>query len=381
MEKKKRKGKGRKRRRIGKAILIILSSFVIAFLLLGLAVIIVYKSGEIALKAAASTDAPQAEIDSAALEEAKNYYSETNGVAWQDDWVVYGDKIYDYQEDTLNFLLLGIDKGGELDRETDLSDWSAGQADAIFVVSINQTKGKISVIGIPRNTMVDLEIFNSEEECIDTIYNQICLQYGYAGGGSLGLEKMKESVSELLWDLPIHGTCAVSYNAVGVVVDKLGGVEVTVPDDMTGYRSDYTQGSTQLLTGKNVVEYLRYREGGDLGSPTVRLTRQKEFLSAAASKVMEAVKKNPMFVREIYEAAAEYMNTDITVDKAVYIAAQAVECSIAESSFYQLSGEDKAVAFVDKNGKEDFYDDYYLNQDELKRIMIEVFYEQVVYDK
>ena len=53
--------------------------------------------------------------------------------------------------------------------------------------------------------MVNVEIFNVESEHVETIYNQICLQYGYAGGGELGLQKMKESVSELMCGLPIQG--------------------------------------------------------------------------------------------------------------------------------------------------------------------------------
>lgn len=225
--------------------------------------------------------------------------------------------------------------------------------------------------------MVDVEVYNSEEECIETIYNQICLQYGYAGGGKLGLEKTKESVSDLMWGLPIHGACAVSFDAVSVITDRLGGIEVVVPDDMTGYNSAYTKGSTQKLVGKNVVNYLRYREYDALGSPTTRLERQKAFMKTAAERVMQEIKTNPIFVRDIYESLISYMNTDITVDEAVYIASKSLECTLDEQSFYQLTGADKAEYFITENGELDFYDDYYLDEDELKRIMIDVFYKEV----
>ncbi|MCD8039326.1 MAG: LCP family protein [Lachnospiraceae bacterium] len=370
-------GKTEKKNKLGKIAMCILSTILILLLSLGLVGIIVYKSGEMELKASASASAPQIDTDEEEVERIRESLQYADTVAWQDDWVVYDGKVYEYREDMLNFLLLGIDRSGSLSTETELSDWSAGQADTIFLVTLNQEDKAISVIGIPRNSMVDVEIFNSEKECIETIHDQICLQYGYAGGGELGLDKMKESVSELFCGLPLHGACAVSFDAVSAITDRLGGIEVVVPDDMTAYNSSYIKGSTQTLTGKNVVGYLRYRNYSELGSPTTRLERQKAFMKAAADDVMQAIKENPMFVKEIYELVKPYMNTDISVDEAVYISAKALDCGFSEQSFYQLTGEDKAVYFTDDNGNEDFYDDYYLDEDELKEIMMNVFYKEV----
>ncbi len=378
MEKTNRKKK-RKRKRSGleKVVMCLLSTVLIIVLVLGLAGTILYKSGEIALKASANAAEPQMVIDLEEIIKIREEIEYNAGVAWQDDWVVYDGKVYEYRDDMLNFLLLGIDHDGSLSTETKLSDWNAGQADTIFLVSLNQTDKEISVIGIPRNAMVDVEIYNSESERVETIFNQICLQYGYAGGGALGLQKMKESVSELMCGLPIHGACAVSFNAISLITDRLGGIEVVVPDDMTQYDKSFAQGSTQILTGKNVIDYLRYREYKTLGSPTTRLVRQKEFMRVAMGRVMQEIKNNPVFVTDIYKSVKAYMNTDISVDEAVYIASKALDCTLAEQSFYQLSGEDRAEYFVRENGVEDFYNDYYIDKEALQKIMFEVYYREV----
>lgn len=372
----------RKRKKSGidkvkKILMCLFSTVLVIVLVLGLAGVILYKSGEVALKASANAAEPTMVMDEAEVSRVKESVKSNDSIAWQEDWVVYDGKIYEYREDVLNFLLMGIDHGGKLSSETELSDRNAGQADTIFLVTLDQTDKKISVIGIPRNSMVNLDIFNTESEHIETIYNQICLQYAYAGGGELGLQKMKESVSELMHGLPIHGACAVSFDAISVITDSLGGIEVVVPDDMTEYNKAYIQGSTQRLTGKNVVNYLRYRQYSALGSPTTRLTRQKDFMRVAAERVMQEIKANPMFVKNIYESVKPYMNTDISVDEAVYTASKAIDCTLAEESFYQLTGTDKAEYFVRDNGSEDFYDDYYIDEDALQKIMFEVFYRQV----
>lgn len=297
----------RKKKNKGKLYKILLGMLqaVFAFLLvIGLVGIYFYKSGEMALKASAETKAPVIQVDMEEEQKVRTQYENKTKktLAWQENWVTYQGEVYEYNEECLNFLIMGIDRSGELEKETDLSDWSAGQADTIFLVSLNNRDKQVSIVAIPRNSMIHVDIYNEEKECIDTIYNQICLQYGYAGGGELGLEKMKDAVSKLFYDLPIHGACAVSYDAIGIVVDKLGGLEITISEDMQEYKKDYFVGNQVLLTGKNVVPYLRYRDNSELGSPTTRLTRQKEFLKIALEKAIGQVKSNPVIVRDMYQA-------------------------------------------------------------------------------
>ena len=372
------KTRKRKKNKIGRIAVAVLSAVLILVLSVGLAVVILYKSGEMELKAAASTTAPV--IERSAQETQQQKKALESIVQWQDDWVAYEGKVYEYNENTINILLLGIDQSGRLSGETDLSDWSAGQADTIFLVSLNQGQKSVSIIGIPRNSMVSVDIYNEEKECIDTIYNQICLQYGYAGGGELGLMKMKDCVSELMYQLPIHGVCAISFNAISIMTDMLDGIEVTIPDDMTELNASYSQGARVTLTDKNVVNYLRYRNYNQLGSPTTRLTRQKDFMQATISKGIAKLKSNPMFVSDVYQAIVPYMNTDITLDRAVYLGAEAIDYRITADSFYQLTGEDKQVDFTTKTGSQDFYDDYYLDDDALQKMVMEVFYHEVVLD-
>lgn len=355
----------------------IFSTILVLVMTVGLAGVIFYKSGEAALRASAEAKTPYIETDPQEIERLResNAY---NTVPWQDEWVVYEDDVYEYNEDILNFLLMGIDHKGELDKDTDLSDWGAGQADAIFLVSVNQRSNAVNIIGIPRNSMVELDIYNENEQRIDTIYNQICLQYGYAGGGELGLSTMKESVSELFYGLPIHGVCAISFDAVGIILEKIGGVEITIPDDMTSLNAGYKAGSSLLLTKENVMPYLRYRDTATLGSPTTRLTRQKEFLKEAIGRTISQIKRNPRMVSDIYKAVIPYMNTDITLDEAVYLAAEFVNYRIEADSFYQLTGEDRQVDFINKSGKSDFYDDLYLDEDAKRRLVMKLFYEKVI---
>jgi LCP family protein required for cell wall assembly len=412
-------------KKVTKIILVIGAAILALVVVVGTVWAVLYNSGKTSLKASSSTVTPVVEVskqDKEAIEKAKEKYaygktateeSSTQGLTdaqlqevtdeyivteeegtieksienqteqveeQTDGWMTYNGKVYKYNEDTMNFVLMGIDRHGNLSSQEDFSDDGPGQADAIFLVSLNTRDKKLSIIGIPRNSMVEIEVYNSQKQRTGTIYNQICLQYPYAGGGSLGLTKMKESVSDLFYQLPIHGACAINFDAIGVIVDKLGGIEVTIPEDLTKLNPSYVKGSKLTLTKDNAWMYLKYRDTSVLGSPTSRLTRQKEFMKTAVNVAIGKVKRNPTIVSDIYKSIASYMNTDIALDEAVYLATEASGYKVSNDSFYQLTGYDKKVDYVNKSGNNDFFDDYYLDESSLKDIFIKVFYTEVDVD-
>ena len=357
---------------IGISLLILLA--IVTIIIFGM-----YKSGEMFFKNGTDVGGLKIDVTGEEIESAKEKFAYGNTIPWQDDWLVYHEKIYEYKEDSINFLLLGIDKKGKLDHNTDLSDWDAGQADAVFVVSLDPEEKGVSVIGIPRNSMAYVEMFDSDKSSLGYIYNQVCLQYGYAGGGELGLEATKLLVSELLYELPIHGACAINFKAIEIVTEKIGGVEVTIKEDLSILGPEFVEGNQVVIKGDNTVDYLIYRDTSVIGSPTTRLTREKEFLEALIHKAIACVKKNPAIISDVYKAILPYMNTDITLDKAVYLAMNSLDYKINSDSFYQLQGEDREVIGIGEFGEERTFNDFYLDEENLLETVVKVFYEEVNY--
>lgn len=378
-KKKIKKVKKNKKAGLKRALKIIGIGICVLLLLVIMIILFMYKSGERFFKNGAGNGGLEIEVTKEELESAKEKFAYGNTIPWQDDWLVYHEKIYEYKEDTMNFLLLGIDKKGKLDHDTDLSDWDAGQADAVFVVSLDPNEKKVSVIGIPRNSMAYVEMFDADGSSLGYIYNQVCLQYGYAGGGELGLEATKRLVSELLYELPIHGVCAINFKAIEIVTEKIGGVEVTIKEDLSILGPEFVEGNQVVIKGDNTVDYLIYRDTSVIGSPTTRLSREKEFLEAMIHKSISCVKKNPAIVSDVYKAILPYMNTDVTLDKAVYLAMNSLDYKIDSDSFYQLQGEDKEVTGIGEFGEERTFNDFYLDEDNLLETVVKVFYEEVNY--
>jgi len=335
---------------------------------------IMHRTGEQKLYAKAGNDKTVAVISDEEL--IAQQKARLSAVQWQSDWLVVDDKIYEYNKDAINLLFLAIDVEDGLEKETDYSDWNAGQADAIFILSLDPKEKSMQIVAIPRNSMVELNIYGTEGKIQEQMKNQICLQYGYAGGGENGLEEMKRAVSELLYQLPIHGVTAIGYDAVGQINDKVGGVEIEVLEDII-YDPEMVRGNTVRLTGDQAFLYLQYRDVTKIGSPTMRLMRQKQYLIAFVNEAKKKIKEDPLVVAQLYQSLTEYMNTDIALDEAVYMAAEILDYRFDPDAISILEGEDQMVSFINEEGQEDFYDDYYLFDESIRNTVIKAFYHEI----
>ena len=59
---------------------------------------------------------------------------------------------------------------------------------------------------------------------------------------------MEEAVSELFYGLPIHGYCALSMNNIADLNDAVGGVTVTVPEELAAASGMNGLGRRLLIT-------------------------------------------------------------------------------------------------------------------------------------
>ena len=312
-------------------------------------------------------------------EEMKQFLnSEENNVSWQENWIALDGRVYQYEEELINLLFLGIDRHGEIEEQTEYVTWEMGQADAIFLLSINPKKKTVKIVGIPRNAMVDLEIYDDKGQVREIIYNQICLQYPYACGGENGMEETKKDVSTIFYDLPIHGVFAIGLDAITEVNDELGGVEVEVLEDLTKFDKKLVKGERVQLMGKSAYLYVQKRDINIKGSTKTRFARQKQYLAEMMKKAKQLARENPMLVPTLYQTCQPYMATDISLNEAVYLAGQAFSCEFdAEGGIYLLEGKDAYNEGITANGKKNLYNDLYISKESINSIMRQVFCEEV----
>ena len=171
------------------------------------------------------------------------------GEKWQDGWVKYQDTVYAYKEEILTFLIMGIDKLSDAGEVTEGTD--GGQADALFLAVLDPQEKRMKVIGINRNTMTDIDIYDENGEYVSTVKSQLAIQHGFGNGMEESCEYQKKAVENLFYQLPIHGYAAVNMSAIATINDAVGGVEVTVPADLDGFGEMFVEGEQVHLLGEN----------------------------------------------------------------------------------------------------------------------------------
>lgn len=164
-----------------------------------------------------------------------------------------------------SLLFVGVDEGG--------------RADTIFTYEMSE-EGKATIYSIPRDTFV------TENMKIPYLLVQ-----------ENGDEKLIQTVSEIT-GRPVKDYVRMDLTAAEAVIDALGGVTFTVPQDMY-YIDPYQdlfidlKAGEQTLSGKDAVSLLRYRKGypeGDLK----RVEVQQAFLMELFRQ-----KCNPAYLKEI----------------------------------------------------------------------------------
>lgn len=290
--------------------------------------------------------------------------AEVIGDDWQEGDVRYQGVHYRYNQDIMTFLFLGIDKMEEVQPVKDGID--GGQSDAIFLLVLDPHKKEISVIGINRDTMTDVDVYDREGNFVDTETLVICLQHGYGDGAKISCERSVSAVSKLFYGLPISGYCSINMGAIPLINDAIGGVTVTALEDVIN--SDIKKGDEILLRGMDAYYYLHNRDIAVDESARMRLERQKQYLTAYAKTAMASVKSHLTLPVGLYRILEKYMVTDVSVDEVSYLATQVADYKFDAQHFYTLEGKTEEL-----KGFEVFYPD----ETALYELILKVFYEEV----
>lgn len=311
------------------------------------------------------------ELDMMTAENAEELTEEEEQV-WQEGWVKYKGQIYAYNEDVLTFLFMGIDKNDEVVKEVE-EGTNGGQADALFLLVLNPHTESISVIGINRNSMADIDIYNEEGAYVNTITAQIAVQHGFGNGVEESCEYQVKAVRNLFYQIPIHGYCAINAKAVIPLTDMVGGVELTVLENVKRYGDKsgtviLKDGETKLLDGETAYSYVRFRDTKQFGSADMRLQRQKQYLAEMMNKVKEQTAKDILLPVKMYNALSSYMTTDVTADEVAYLSSIALDYRFDQGSIYSLEGETV-------QGEE--FEEFYVDETALYEMILTVFYEPV----
>lgn len=273
--------------------------------------------------------------------------------------IVYEGKHYRYNIDLTNILFMGIDSESGIDIGN--TPGEAGQADCIMIVTLDKSTKKATVIQIPRDTMTEVDIYNSAGHKTGTVSSQIATQYGYCIGGKSSCFAVKQTLTELLYELPIDAYLAMDYAGIAPFNDAVGGVPIDMSEDYTRVDPAFKKGAKVTLTGDQAHKFVRWRDTGQDFSNNDRMRRQTEYLPAFIGQLRAVRKEKKDFEKQLTSLAKKYMQTDITAEEAEAFS----EYELDMSRVQYLPGE---------SAKGEIYEEFHVDETELQKMLIEKFY-------
>ena len=280
------------------------------------------------------------------------------------DIVEYKGETYKYNDHLSNYLFLGIDTREAVDTYQSQAD--AGQADAIFLVSMDRATEKIKVLFIPRDSMTRIEVFNPYGQSLGETTDHLNIQYAFGDGKEKSCELMKTAVSDMLDGLPIQGYCSMNMDGISVITDFVGGIQLTIPDDsLADVNPEYKKGAVVDITGETAEQFVRYRDIDKTQSALIRQERQKTFLQALVQKAQEKAGEDAGFVTGLYDSVKSYTVTNMGNDIFAKLLA-ASQNGITDTETVPGEGT---------HGEN--FDEYHIDEDALSDLIISMFYEKI----
>lgn len=273
---------------------------------------------------------------------------------------VDGEK-YVLNKNIQTFLIMGLDK---FEEDIDNSSYDNDQqADMLLLLVIDDEKNTCNIIQINRDTMAKVGVLGVAGQRINTVTQQIALAHTYGNGREQSCLNTAEAVSELLGGIKVDHYMSVTMDAVPLLNDMVGGVEVTVLDDFGDYDPTLIKGETVTLHGEQALHYVRGRIGVGDYTNLSRMARQKQYMDAFFAKAREHMDSDDSFSVNVMTSLANYMVSDCNVNKLGELAKKAGEYEMGE--IYAFEGE--AVL-----GEE--YMEFYPDEAALSALITELFY-------
>lgn len=277
--------------------------------------------------------------------------------------VEYKGKKYVYNENIVTSAFLGVDDKRTAVTITD-EYGTAGQADTIMVLAYDTESGEASVITVPRDAMVDVDVYSTSGDFVRTEEMQICLSFAYGDGGKLSCENVIRSIERVLLGIPIDSYFSLRVKGVDALNDAVGGIELTSLETI----GQFVKGEKAKLWGSSARFYVTSRDSAKIDSDSLRRERQIQYVKAFASKTISIAKDDIGIVTTLYNTARRYSVTDVTLSSAVYLAGELITNSAKINKVTSLKGE-----YVNT----DTYPQFILDNELVYETILDVFYNEV----
>lgn len=275
---------------------------------------------------------------------------------WTADNTVYLDgELYGFDHRIESFLFVGTDNSGN---ESGVgADFHGAMADYMLLMVLDHSDNTIGYLQIDRNTITEVDMLNDQGKYVDSRDMQICTAHWYGTDLTMCAENTVEAVKKLLGELEyIDGYYIISMKDIGALNHAVGGVQITLQEDMTNIDPKMTAGATVTLNDKQAEQFLRARMNQGQGTNKERMGRQRQYMEGLLNKVRANAMSDSQYANELWKMIREIAVTDMNGNAFSRIANKMIKGE--DKGILELKGDTElGTVLGDGIEHEEFYPD------------------------
>lgn len=267
---------------------------------------------------------------------------------------------YTYNANLRTILLLGIDGS--------VGEPLNGQSDFMALMIFDNETKEFNCLMIPRDTMTQVNVCDVNGGLMTSSINHINTAYAYGGGTNYyrGMNAL-ESVSILLYNIPMRNFLAMPLDIMRDLVRVMGETDIVLEDDSLSYIDEkFVKGYTYHIDEESVELFLRSRDTTEDFSAGNRTDRQIIYLKYLMNKF-----------KEIQEGKLNLSFSDLD---SILAKCESNLTNSELNSYYNLMLEakmnDEAFITIPGSYKMADYDEFHYDVNKLEEAVLDLFYIQ-----
>lgn len=226
------------------------------------------------------------------------------------DRITYCGTEYPIKRRLKTVLVVGTDKFNE-DKLSHEAFYNFEQADFIGLLVFDIDSKTVTPVQINRDTMCDVPWLSVNGLVGGYKFCQIALSHTYGTGSHDSCVNTANAVSKLLFGAPVDYYMVFTMNAVPLINDLVGGVPVTMEEDMTDIDPSFTAGAEVVLKGNKALRFVRTRDISLLDSNNARMHRQRQYLAGFTAQAKNAYAVDEKLVNKLQKILDDYVCTNM----------------------------------------------------------------------
>lgn len=231
-------------------------------------------------------------------------------------YIEHDGRLYPVKRGLQSVLLIGTDKleEGKKPAEVDVF-YNDALADFLFLMVFDHEKKTVTPLQINRDTICDVPWLSINGLVGGYVTTQITRAHLFGSGKQDSSRNTVNAVMGLLDDAPVDYYFKFTMDTVPIMNDLVGGVTLTLEDDVPTLGKKYVKGATITLKGQEALRFVRTRSHEDLDANVARMGHHRLYMNAFAAQAKKKIDRNPEFVLDALEKVEKFLNTDMTAEQ------------------------------------------------------------------